>query len=110
MKPLTSFLREIFGDDFPVATGSAERDDPLIITEKIDYVSIEYVIAQALMEGQDYELKSQGVRQVNGRTIDELVYAVKEPEEEEWTLIRHFFFDITDGFEYLAVLIAQSEH
>ena len=105
MKSLASFLCDIFGDDFPIASGSAKRDDPLIITEKIDYVAVEYAIAELLMENQEYELESQALKQIDGRAIDELVYAVKEQGEEDWTLTRRFFFDITVGYVHLAELI-----
>lgn len=101
MSALQDLLRLYFGSDFPVGDGSAKRDDPLVITEKDDYVAIEYRIAQLIlaMADREYKFEQQQVRQVNDRTIDELVYAAKPKGAPEWTETRRFFFDVTIGFD-----------
>lgn len=101
MKPLSDLLREHFGESFPVSSGSAKRDDPLIILDERDYVSIEYSVAQLLLDLAEceYELEQQHVRPANGRVVDELVYATSPKGAPEWTETRRFFFDITAGFK-----------
>ena len=100
MVPLKEVLEERFGSGFPVGAGSAKRDDPLVITDKRDYVSIEYGVARFLLEqmGFEYEFEQQRIYNNEGRVVDELVYAAKKTGEPEWTQTRRFFFDITAGF------------
>lgn len=100
MRPLSDLLFAHFGPDFPVGNGSAKRDDPLIITDQRDYVSIEHAAAQLLLSAGmlEYMLEQQRTHHVDGRVIDELVYAAKPSGAPEWTETRRFFFDITAGF------------
>lgn len=100
MVPLKEVLEKRFGGDFPVGTGTSKRDDPLVITDQRDYVSIEHGVAQFLLEqmGFEYELEKQQTHNYDGRVIDELIYAAKEAGETEWTQTWRFFFDITAGF------------
>lgn len=100
MVPLKDLLEKRFGNDFPVGAGTTKRDDPLVITDQRDYVSIEYGVAKFLLEhmGYEYKFEKQQTHNDDGRVIDELVYAAKETGEPEWTQTRRFFFDITDGF------------
>ncbi|WP_132987229.1 hypothetical protein [Luteimonas terricola] len=98
--PLKDVLKARFGDDFPVGSGSMKRDDPLVITEQRDYVSVEYGVAKFMLEnmGVEFEFEQQRVHDYDGRVVDELVYAAKELGEPDWTQTRRFFFDITTGF------------
>jgi len=100
MVPLKEVLEKRFGSDFPVGAGTTKRDDPLVITDRRDYVSIEYGIAKFLLEqmGFEYKFEQQRTHNYEDRIVDELVYAAKEPGEPEWTQTRSFFFDITAGF------------
>lgn len=100
MVPLKDLLEKRFGGDFPVGAGTTKRDDPLVITDQRDYVSIEYGVAKFLLEqmGFEYKFEQQRTHNQEGRLVDELVYAAKEPGESEWTQTRRFFFDITAGF------------
>ena len=66
MKPLADLLRAHFGKDFPVGNGSAKRDDPLVITDKRDYVSIEYGVAQHLIGLGGYEFKFEQQNEQSG--------------------------------------------
>lgn len=97
---LAELIREDLGEGFPVSTGNGKQDDPLVITELLDYVSVEYTVATHVltMLREEFELEGQSLTRANGRAIDELVYAVKSPGESEWTGRRRFYFDITDGF------------
>lgn len=105
MVPLTEVLKKRFGSDFPVGAGSTNRDDPLVITDQRDYVSIEYVVAKFLLEemGFEYKFEKQQVHNIGGRTVDELIFSAKEPGESDWTQRRRFFFDITSGFQKVSV-------
>ncbi len=89
-----------FGNDFPVSSGSTTQDDPLIITEQRDYVSIEYVVAKHLLSelGLDYKFNKQNCRTIDGRVIDELEFVVRKPSEPDRSQVMSFYFDITLGF------------
>jgi hypothetical protein len=104
MVPLKEILQDRFGIGFPIGEGSTERDDPLVITDERDYVSIEYAIAEFLLRemGFEYKFEQQRISNTNGRAIDELVYAAKEPRDLEWTQTQRFFFDITAGFKRIS--------
>lgn len=99
MVPLKKVLESHFGGDFPVGAGTTKRDDPLVITDERDYVSIEYAVARFLLEkmGFEYEFEQQRTHNQDGRVIDELVYAAKESGEVDWSQTRRFFFDVTAG-------------
>jgi len=101
MVPLKEILEKRFGKGFPVGEGSTKKDDPLVITDQRDYVSIEYAIAKFLLQemGLEYKFDGQRTHNMNGRVVDELTYAAKEPGEPDWTETRRFFFDITAGFK-----------
>ncbi|WP_442682806.1 hypothetical protein ACSBPQ_14615 [Stenotrophomonas sp. JC08] len=88
---------------FPVSGGNCTNDDPLIITEKKDYASIEYAVAEMIMKSQGLEFKFtlQGLENRGKRYIDVLTYNVKEGGDTEWTSKRSFYFDITAGYERL---------
>ena len=98
MSVLVELLRDSFGPDLPISEGSAKRNDPLIITDVRDYVSIEHSIAQFLLSGDEWEFEGQTLHHVDEKAIDELVYAAKPPGAPDWTMTRRFFFDITAGF------------
>lgn len=100
MVPLKEVLEKRFGANFPIGAGTTKRDDPLVITDRRDYVSIEYGVAKFLLEQMNFEYKFEQHRTHNydGRIVDELVYATKESGDPDWTETRRFFFDITAGF------------
>lgn len=100
MRPLADLLCSHYGSDFPVGKGSAKRDDPLVITDQRDYVSIEHGVSQLLLDtgGCEYELEEQRLHNVDGRAIDELVYAAKPKGARDWTETRRFFFDVSAGY------------
>lgn len=100
---LGELLRAQIDAAFPVGHGSAKRDDPLVIEEERDYVSIEYFVAQFLIKnaGFEYEFESQRLMHMNGRVIDELSYAIRPTGTHDWTETRRFYFDITKGFKHL---------
>jgi len=100
MRPLADLLRSYYGSDFPVGTGSAKQDDPLVITDQRDYVSIEHGVSQLLLDagGCDYKLEQQRLHNTDGRAVDELVYAVKPKGARDWVETKRFFFDISAGF------------
>lgn len=94
---LSKRLRSKFGPDLGVAGGDATRSNPLVITDKLDYVSIEYAVAKFLMEGKEWRKKRQALLDIGGRYVDELVFEVREPEGE-WQE-QSFYFDITSGYQ-----------
>jgi len=98
---LGDLLKQHFGKDLCVAGGSAKRDDPLVITELVDYVSIEYDVAKFLMQGLEYKKEKQQLLNLKNRKVDELIFATKRVGAPEWENIRRFYFDITDGFSQL---------
>jgi len=100
MVTMSELLKNRLGNEFPVGTGSATREDPLLISEQRDYVSVEYTAAKFLLSemGLEYKLEKQSVLNLDGRVIDELVFAAREPAEPEWTKRRNFYFDITSGY------------
>lgn len=100
MIPLKEVLFDRFGQDFPVGAGTAKREDPLIITELSDYVSVEYAVATFLLSamGLTYQFERQYVHNHDDKVVDELVYATRAADDSEWTETRRFFFDITAGF------------
>jgi hypothetical protein len=95
--PLQKILFARFGNDFGVGEGTMKRDDPLIITDARDYIAIEYAIAKWALGQNEFKLEEQRTHQVEGRTIDELVYAEKPKGAPAWVHTRRFFFDITAG-------------
>lgn len=100
MVPLKEILVARFGENFPVGLGSCKRDDPLIVTAKNDYVSVEYAVAEYLLQemGFEYKFESQSLHHIDDRAIDELIFASKETDELEWSETRRFFFDVSAGF------------
>ncbi|WP_298581284.1 hypothetical protein [uncultured Luteimonas sp.] len=91
-------LKAAFGNDLPVSVGDASRDSPLVITEKVDYVSIEYAVAKFLMTGQEWKKERQNLLRMDGRFVDELVFSVRENGDGQWEECS-FFFDITAGYK-----------
>lgn len=83
-----------------MAGGTGKRDDPFVISETRDYVELEHVIANHILTSSNIEfsLEKQQLHKINGRAVDELVYAVKPHGSPEWTHRRRLFFDITAGF------------
>ena len=74
---LADLLREDLDPDLPVSAGNGKADDPLVITETRDYVSVEYAIAYhtLAMMNEEYKLKEQRVHRRGGRRrADELVF------------------------------------
>lgn len=103
MSQLVVGLRRLYGEDFPVGAGSLKRDDPLLLHAHKDYVAVEYRIAKYIFEKTqlEYKFEEQFVRQIDGRVIDELVYATKPLGAPEWTHTRRLFFDVTSNFSIL---------
>jgi len=100
MVSLKKILQEHFGENFPVANGSTSQEQPLVITDTRDYVSIEYAVATFLLKemGFEYKLQVQRTHNYDNRVVDELVYAVREPKDPSQSQTQHFFFDISAGF------------
>ncbi len=98
MTTLAEALKDLLGSNFPVESGSAKRDDPLVITTTQDYFSVEYTVARALLGPEVYEMEAQHLHHLEGRVIDELVFACKPQGAPDWTRTRRFFFDITAGW------------
>lgn len=103
MSELVENLRQDFGTSFPVERGSLTRADPLVITAERDYVSVEYFVAELCLKAKslEYLLEKQAVHNLDGRVIDELVYATKPKGAPDWTHTHRYFFDITIGFRRL---------
>ncbi len=99
MRPMTlpDRLKDAFGDDLPVTVGEATKDCPLVVTEPVDYVSVEYAVAKYLMAGKEWKKLRQNVLRLNGRIVDELVFAVRDGPYSEYAE-RSFYFDVTTGF------------
>mgnify|MGYP001090915074 CR=1 FL=1 len=97
---LAQLLLSDIGPNFPVSTGNAKEDDPLVITALSDYVSVEYAAVKHVLSmlRETYELDSQSLLTRDGRQIDKLVFKVKEAGAADWTGRRSFYFDITKGF------------
>lgn len=103
MSRLVELLREDFGADFPVQAGSATRADPLVVTATQNYVSVEYFVARLCLDAEqlEYELEEQRLHNMEGRMVDELVYATKPKGAADWTHTHRYFFDITAGYQRL---------
>ena len=100
---LAHVLLSELGPSFPISTGNAMTDDPLIITASRDYVSVEYAVVRHVLGKvrESYELDAQALLNRDGRQIDELVFKVKSAGAADWTGRRSFYFDITEGFSKL---------
>lgn len=97
-------------------------DDPFVITETEGYVHIEYVMLDALCDGEyrpnhhRADIKKQSLRSIDGRMMD-----VVEVEVTELTLSYNseielhvigtetYYFDITNGFRSLSTLRPRSQ-
>jgi hypothetical protein len=95
---LVDLIRKGFGPDIPISRGSGTKEDPLVITDTVDYVAIEYAVAKFLMSGEEYKKQGQKLFDINDRKVDELTFATKPLGAEEWKWKRRFYFDITAGF------------
>lgn len=97
---LAKLLLRDLGENFPVSGGNGKEDDPLIVTEKVDYVAIEYAAVRHVMATvrEEYELAQQRLMRKGDRNIDEMIFRVKPAGAEDWTGSRRFYFDITAGF------------
>lgn len=98
---LGNLLRAHFGPHLGVRDGSATRADPLVITEMIDYASIEYDVANFLLRGKEFKLEAQRLHHVDGKAIDELEFLIVDPDLKDQKIVHRFFFDITIGFNKL---------
>jgi hypothetical protein len=100
MANLAQLLLDDLGPNFPISTGNAKVDDPLVITAAFDHVGVEYAVARHVlgMMQEEYALAEQRVRTNSDRIIDELVFDVKPVGTDDWTGRRRFFFDITAGY------------
>jgi hypothetical protein len=94
---LQKMLFDHFGRDLGIGHGTLKREDPLIITDSRDHISIEYAVAKWAMGDEEFALEQQLLHDDNGRSIDELVYATKPKDAPDWVRRRRFFFDITAG-------------
>ena len=102
-RDLAQQLLQDLGETFPVSSGNAKKDDPLIITELVDHVAIEYMVVKHVLSAlrEQYELESQSLINEEDRYIDELVFRVKANGANDWSGRRRFYFDITKGYENL---------
>jgi len=100
---LAELLREDISPDFPVSKGTGGADDPLVITEGIDYVGVEYKIIRHVMSmlGEEWEKAEQRLYGKEDRIMDEIVVNAKKAGAPEWQHRRRFHFDITIGFRNL---------
>jgi len=100
MSSLAELLRNDLGEHFPVASGNGKKDDPLVVTEKTDYVSVEYTVAHHVLDmlREERQLNSQRLHRDGARIIDELVFDVKSLGAPDWEGLRRFFFDISAGY------------
>lgn len=100
--PLAELLLRDLGQDFPVISGTSRVESPLIISETIDYVAVEYAVVRHVMRmiGEEWELARQSVsHHDDGRVIDELIVNVKDIGAPEWQGRRRYYFDITLGWQ-----------
>lgn len=97
---VVDLIKQEFGADFPVSSGTGKQEDPFFITATSDYVSVEYALARHVFTtlGEEYNLSTQNIVRRDGRMIDELVFDAKKAGEADWKGIRRFYFDITAGF------------
>jgi hypothetical protein len=100
---MADLLHANLGHEFPVSTGNAKENDPLIITELVDYVAVEYAVVRHVLGivGEEYKRSRQRLMHQNNRHIDELVFDVKPSGAADWAGQRRFYFDITAGFDKL---------
>ena len=94
-------VKEHFGPEFPISTGTAQPANPLVITEEVDYVSIEYAVANYILRSMwryRYKLKEQSTSHIDGRVIDKMIFLANRGGTEEKTF--YFAFDITAGFNH----------
>ncbi len=98
---LAELLHRDLGPDFPVTSGTGKVDSPLIISETLDYVAVEYAVVRHVMQriGEDWQRAEQKVMHRDGRVIDELVVNMKDAGAPEWQGRRRFYFDITLGWQ-----------
>ena len=99
---IMAIVRDHFGDSYPISTGSATTSDPLVITEEVDYVAIEYAISGFMLRSifrYNYRLKEQTSYQANGRSIDKLTFIATRQEAPEIEKLFYFAFDVTAGLQ-----------
>lgn len=97
--PLADLLRQDI-PGFPVLSGTSRLDSPLVISELVDYVAVEYAVVRHV-EGiveEEWEKAGQRLMHRDGRVIDELIINVKDIGASEWQGRRKFYFDITLGW------------
>lgn len=94
---LAHMLKLRFGDWYPVGVGSATEDDPLILLEPDDYVSLEYQIANFFLSGLETSMRSARKYRKQGADIEALTMRFRRPGQEAWEGERTFYFDITVG-------------
>ena len=101
MATLAELLHRDLGPDFPVLSGNAKVDSPLVISETRDYVAVEYAVIRHVLRAirEEWELAEQRLQHRDGRAIDELVVNVKDAGAPEWQGRRRYFFDITLGWQ-----------
>ena len=94
-------LRRDLGHEFPVVSGTNKADSPLVISEKRDYVAIEYAIVRHVMRsiGEEWEVAEQSLLHRDGRVIDELAVNAKDAGAADWQHRWRFYFDITLGWK-----------
>lgn len=97
--PLSNILKARFGRELGVGVGDTSREAPLVITDRRDYVAIEYAVVKFLLEGLIWRKVSQALNHIGDRYVDELVFSVRSVETDEWTE-RRFYFDITAGYKH----------
>ena len=80
------------------------EDNPFVIKEEENYVHLEWSMIEILLDRVDMERRfcKQGVRTVNGRTIDCLTFKTwpsfdDEPETSDENM-KNFYFDVTAGY------------
>ena len=87
----------------PVSSGDLHEQRPLVITDDVNHVSVEYQVMNYIIEGdrqREYRKTGQQLLHRNGRRIDVLTYVTKPIVAKEWTgEAVSYYFDITAGYD-----------
>jgi len=90
----------------PVSKGDLREHTPLVITDDVDHVSVEYQVMTFIIDGdrvREYRRTGQRLLKRGMQRIDVLTYVTRPVGAKEWgSETVDYYFDITAGFNRMS--------
>lgn len=100
-------------NEYSSTNKGCSKDDPFVIKEEDDYISIEkqiidYLFTEAPFRLVSYKFLRQSLSTNCGRKLDRLTYEVTDPIEDK-THLEEYWFDITAGYNKASRMLGSKD-